>query len=637
MDVAADSGSSDRSCNHNDHDARPPAKRKRSSVSIAVDGSERERHCCPECDRTFGRIEHMKRHAASHSSDRPFKCSLCDKGFYRLDTMQRHELIHREDNDNSKSKGARACTECAAAKVRCSGGAPCTRCSTKATECRYPDTRLKQDEPTSPEPIVPHTREPISQEVSASSMARPPPPPQKANTVSNMPFSPTAWGDSAASPAQWFPSNGSVDFSVRSDFQEPSPMHHRHSSFTGSQAPPPALTSYSDTYNNLKSSGTYVAPPANNAPTPGSVNTTGTRHWLETLLEPQPLDSRDVGTPGTHTSQRTASISETYLDGDGARLPKIGIHRRFNSRPSLQLPVPGYKATQRVEATTYSFPSQFCHPDPENVSRDRRIINDYIYDEIRRSFERICGPNSSFAPVYESPQFPSFDIMQSFICSYLDEFQPIVPMLHLPTLDLRSSHWLLALGLASMGCHFSDSPEAEPCALALNEFLRRAILDVQEMGEHAIDEVSLAQVKLLNCTAMTYCADERMEKLGWRQHTDVVQYCRTLWITESTEDFSAPLQAGDTVELQWRRWRDVEARRRTGYGIWVSRDLEFNMSISLTGTRCSTICGAMSFKNVICCFWKTANHPCHVKKSSGKQILRYSGITSAPTLSQCHP
>jgi len=228
---------------------------------------------------------------------------------------------------------------------------------------------------------------------------------------------------------------------------------------------------------------------------------------------------------------------------------------------------------QRVEPTTYCFPPQFCHPDPENISRDRRIINDFIYNEMRRHFERICGPNSSFAPVYESPEFPSFDIMQSFICSYLDEFQSVVPMLHLPTLDLCSSHWLLALGLASMGCHFSDSPEAEPCALAFSEFLRRAIIDVQEMGEHAINEVSLAQVKLLSCTAMTYCADERMEKLGWRQHTDVVQYCRTLWITESTEDFSAPLQSGDTVELQWRRWRDVEARRRTGYGIWVSRTL----------------------------------------------------------------
>ena len=91
-----------------------------------------------------------------------------------------------------------------------------------------------------------------------------------------------------------------------------------------------------------------------------------------------------------------------------------------------------------------------------------------------------------------------------------------------------------------------------------------------EIGEHSIDPVCLAQVKLLSCIGLTYCTDERMELHGWRQHVDVVSYCKTLWITESDEDFSAAIQPGDSHDKQWRRWRDVEARRRTGYGIWVS-------------------------------------------------------------------
>ena len=206
------------------------------------------------------------------------------------------------------------------------------------------------------------------------------------------------------------------------------------------------------------------------------VGTSGTRHWLETLLEPQ-LSDRGPETPGTAISQKTASASETYLDGDGARLPKIGIHRRFNSRPSLSLPGRGVDQMRLHEVPHYAFPTRFCHANQDRNIGDRSIINDFVYNQLRRNFERLCGPQSAYSPAFDSLSFLSWDYTHTFIYMYLDEFQPLVPMLHLPTLDLCGSHWLLALALTAMGCHFADSPEAEICALGLNEFLRRAIID----------------------------------------------------------------------------------------------------------------------------------------------------------------
>ena len=42
---------------------------------------------CPECQQTFGRVEHLTRHSRSHLKERLLKCSYCRKGFYRMSVM----------------------------------------------------------------------------------------------------------------------------------------------------------------------------------------------------------------------------------------------------------------------------------------------------------------------------------------------------------------------------------------------------------------------------------------------------------------------------------------------------------------------------------------------------------------------
>ena len=311
----------------------------------------------------------------------------------------------------------------------------------------------------------------------------------------------------------------------------------------------------------------------------------GTRNWLEPLLGPQSMDIRPIASHATGGSHKTTSVSETYLDGDGARLPKIGIRRRYNFRPSLPLPPPGPVPVYEVLAASYVFPQGFCQPTLEHAMPEHPLLNEITYNDIRRNFEHTCGPHAPFSPGFLSPDYPTWDHMHLFIQIYLDEFQPLVPMLHVPTLDLNSSHWLLALALASMGSHFADMPEAEYCALALNEHLRRAIYDLVSIywsvefpttnicqlestqTEGVIDPTLFAQVKLLNCIGMTYCGDDRMEKFGWRQHSDLIKFCKTHWVNE--EDTQAQADAHPHVDIEWRQWRDIEARRRTGYAIWL--------------------------------------------------------------------
>ena len=59
---------------------------------------------------------------------------------------------------------------------------------------------------------------------------------------------------------------------------------------------------------------------------------------------------------------------------------------------------------------------------------------------------------------------------------YLESFQPIVPIFHVPTLDLARSHWIIPLAMASIGCQFLEMEDYGPFSSSIYEFLHRAIL-----------------------------------------------------------------------------------------------------------------------------------------------------------------
>ncbi|KAL2864702.1 putative C2H2 transcription factor [Aspergillus lucknowensis] len=104
---------------------------------------------CSICQSTFRRPEHLKRHFRSHTKEKPFECTQCGRHFSRTDTLHRHELSHHTiGTDGGKDrthritvKTFRACFKCALARVRCSGGIPCTRCENRSLECQYPTER----------------------------------------------------------------------------------------------------------------------------------------------------------------------------------------------------------------------------------------------------------------------------------------------------------------------------------------------------------------------------------------------------------------------------------------------------------------------------------------------------------------
>ena len=51
---------------------------------------------CFSCDKTFSRMDHLKRHEKIHGENPNFHCYLCDKSFKNKDSLRKHvKVIHQ--------------------------------------------------------------------------------------------------------------------------------------------------------------------------------------------------------------------------------------------------------------------------------------------------------------------------------------------------------------------------------------------------------------------------------------------------------------------------------------------------------------------------------------------------------------
>ncbi|KAI9683900.1 MAG: hypothetical protein M1829_004235 [Trizodia sp. TS-e1964] len=65
-------------------------------------------HVCGTCQRSFARLEHLKRHERSHTKEKPFECVECSRCFARRDLLLRHQQkLHMITTPPSRPRGGR--------------------------------------------------------------------------------------------------------------------------------------------------------------------------------------------------------------------------------------------------------------------------------------------------------------------------------------------------------------------------------------------------------------------------------------------------------------------------------------------------------------------------------------------------
>lgn len=109
LDVHHDGGSGSTESLHQDTSRYAPPELSNSQLvdsrlsggPVADGDDESKPFPCPECDKQFKRLEHLKRHIRSvHLNIRPFHCKYCDKKFLRSDNLAQHSKTHFKVNAN---------------------------------------------------------------------------------------------------------------------------------------------------------------------------------------------------------------------------------------------------------------------------------------------------------------------------------------------------------------------------------------------------------------------------------------------------------------------------------------------------------------------------------------------------------
>ncbi|KAF4470483.1 zinc finger adr1 [Fusarium albosuccineum] len=68
-------------------------------------------HVCGTCQRSFARLEHLKRHERSHTKEKPFECPECSRCFARRDLLLRHQQkLHQTSTPSSRPRNRREST-----------------------------------------------------------------------------------------------------------------------------------------------------------------------------------------------------------------------------------------------------------------------------------------------------------------------------------------------------------------------------------------------------------------------------------------------------------------------------------------------------------------------------------------------
>ncbi|KAJ5832213.1 hypothetical protein N7474_000524 [Penicillium riverlandense] len=308
----------------------------------------------------------------------------------------------------------------------------------------------------------------------------------------------------------------------------------------------------------------------------------------------------DMGSPNqyTHMVGETSPHAESvdsakrsadyYVDGAGARLPK---YRRKQA--------PWSSSTEPTTVTRqlplgagegrYSFPLIQESPVDnisEEVRRFTRGINSSVYDEIYHQFIMLCRNDNPIFPQFETDNFPSAQHCNQFIAFYFESFQAVYPILHLPTFDPNTCHWLLMLAVVAIGCNVANISETTQCAAAFHEMLRRALYvevgwpssltsmhanhcakqkEKCHLGETS-PEILLAM--LLNCIGLLHSGSERARLLAMGIFRDLVTFTkREQVLAPSLNPRMEP--NGLSQEEHWIAWVRDEIRRRTGYCIWL--------------------------------------------------------------------
>ncbi|UKZ95936.1 uncharacterized protein TrAFT101_010743 [Trichoderma asperellum] len=525
---------------------------------------------CPECNRRFIRPEHMRRHLRNHDTSKRFACHVCSKKFARSDILSKHRAAHvagpsqtpvqKHSNGFVPSK-SRACYACAKAREKCSKGLPCMRCSRRGLACVYPGHQQhdKYDQ-LSIGGNNNAARQPNTENISATDLALTPGDISVNNhtlaalmfdgthsksenasststgscttAIQNAPWVPiaactisnnqlasisTSDHDPSGSVQQWPYRNNGLESGVEVSNQPINwlPFDELIESNLGSILDETIPLSQNDGAQWLFIDSSNAT---NGSPKGGSWN----------LDIPLLIDIDDEKSNGTSPNISKADFppskstpSANYRRGDlyatssngarnacSTRAKRYGIFRK-NEFPQTDHP--------RMNITTLNEQVGFQDVENMDVSDDgayhpAMAISSFTYDIILQHFDEICLQTQLHMPCFGTKNFPSLPLLNLFVKLYFKCFDPILPFIHLPSLDMNKS-WVLTVAIAAIGSHYCQSQELTECFPPLHEFCKVLLQQESERPQDEMTDLPMLQARILNHIGFCYSESEKLDSV----------------------------------------------------------------------------------------------------------------------------
>lgn len=567
---------------------------------------------CTECGTTFVRQEHLTRHrAAIHDRSTCFTCENCHRSFTRSDSFRRHCRAHgvirpirkRVTAKSSRQPGQRACQACECVRAKCSGGIPCSRCSSRGLTCilhttnspSYQRTGSVTDhgehQPDESEPML-DTNTPLS--VASPSPASVPglstasPPEACLPNVHNQQLRATSFSSGEHTPFSGFagqPSALTLTVPV------------------GINVPPTALESVGDflydSFDSL-SNGRNWLPPQNPAVLNSILADTGVPSQQPSLHDPltgsdlvsparriEPtypmavsgeVDSEVGPTPARSHGEYSAASEETgdtpssglYIDGNGSRAAYPRHPALPRLRPEGSTLVSRWNKRLPCSSMVFGFPpiTNSMH-NAITYSPDSVRLNPSAHLELLNMFDILAGRDSLLYPAFGTSDFPSLDFVEECLNLFIEGPSQDIPIIHVSTWHNTQVSWLLILAAAAVGSLYHPIEVDNRIASTFQELTRRAI-------RYTVEKLPLTD----NCVLRQACLlNVCLAGQVWESSSLSIQNALTELMFANQRSFQSTqscreLQSDSNSAVhEWNTWIIQETRRRLDYFTWQTRFL----------------------------------------------------------------
>lgn len=473
------------------------------------------------------------------------------------DALNRHHNVHRP---HVPLRRFRACTQCAASRVKCSGTPPCARCEKKALRCTFPEgsdhvdrASVGANEPAEDAQDAGNQRMDEIQPIMMAAQHQQIHTGHQHPVVSITPERRTESYRFLQQQAQNLDlTSHQMDTHMISTLNWISPNMSFDLGATGFD------------YNPISASGQYWDSP----PEIGNLSNHAPSMTTMSLMENQPQETPD-SFPDSSDTERPGTA---YVDSKGFRQPRAGRYasRIFGEETSRESPhnLPELpRMTPELAVFSFPLPPSPTFPSltlDETTADQVQEVSLEQYRVMCEAFQDCClTSNSDFL----ASELPSISIFTALIALYKRHFDPkVLPMIHPQLHRETTSSWIVKLGMSAIGSHYLPGGSHMELSVALHEFLRRVLRPcgaILSAGTLTIESLGLVQAKVLNYIGLAYCGSRRLERYRIPALQELVGECMSLHRTH-------PSVLGGKMAFQDHpNWMLSESARRLCHTIWL--------------------------------------------------------------------